>query len=283
MGLSMTNNPRFTDLAPALGVEVHDVDVREPFTAEQIDSLREALDSRHLMVFRDQSLTPEQQLAFVARFGPLCPERQLWSYVSNSRPDGIVREGALRFHSDFAFARQATLAISLYALEVPADGAPTIFANAARAATLLPESVTDRISHATVRNIYDFHWPDDQRIREHQMRPGMPRHDHALLAPHPRTGATVVQANEMHTDRVLGVEPAESEALLDTIFAVLYAEENRYEHRWRTGDLVLWDNIALHHGRPAFDTTEPRTLQRVALGNYTATELVPNLAELLGR
>ena len=52
---------------------------------------------------------------------------------------------------------------------------------------------------------------------------------------------------------------------------------------WAVGDLVLWDNVALHHGRPAFDRREARTLQRVALGNYTAVELVPNLAELLGR
>ena len=49
------------------------------------------------------------------------------------------------------------------------------------------------------------------------------------------------------------------------------------------GDLLLWDNVALHHGRPAFERTEARTLQRVALGNYTAVELVPNLAELLAR
>lgn len=274
---------RITDVSPALGVQVHDTDVRAPFTAEQIDTLRDALDSRHLLVFRDQSLTPEQQLAFVARFGPLCPERQLWSYVSNSRADGIVREGALRFHSDFAFARQPTLAISLYAVDVPRHGAPTIFANAARTAATLPDALRNRVAHAMVRNIYDFHWPDDQRLREHQMRPGMPRHDHPLIAAHPRSGVPVVLANEMHTDRVLGLAPADSEALLDELYAVLYADDNRYVHEWRVGDLVLWDNIALHHGRPAFDTSEHRTLQRVALGNYTATELVPNLAELLGR
>lgn len=274
---------KMTDASPALGVVVHDTDVRAPFTADEIDALRDALDTRHLLVFRDQSLTPEEQLTFVARFGPLCAERQLWSYISNSRPDGIVRDGALRFHSDFAFAREAVLAISLYAVEVPQSGAPTIFANAVRASTMFAQALRDRVEHATVRNIYDFHWPDDQRIREHQMRPGMPFHDHPLLGRHPRTDATVVQANEMHTDRVLGVDPDESESLLDAIYAVLYADENRYVHDWHVGDLVLWDNIALHHGRPAFERTEARTLQRVALGNYTPTELVPNLAQLLGR
>jgi taurine dioxygenase len=93
----------------------------------------------------------------------------------------------------------------------------------------------------------------------------------------------VVLANEMHTDRVLGLDPDDSESLLEELFALLYAEDNRYVHEWRVGDLVLWDNVALHHGRPAFDSAEGRTLQRVALGNYTASELVPNLAALLGR
>ncbi len=274
---------RITDLSPSIGVEVHDLDVRDPFTAEDIDALRSALDARHLLLFRAQHLEPMQQLAFVARFGPLCPERQLWSYISNARPDGIVRDGALRFHSDFAFAREPTLAISLYALEIPDAGAPTVFANAVRAVDLLADEVRFVAADAQVRNIYDFGWPDDQRLREHQMRPGMPRADHPVIGRHPRTGVPVLYANEMHTDRVLGLDEVDSEATLDALFAVLYADSNCLTHHWRVGDLVLWDNIALHHGRPAFDRSARRTLQRVALGNYTAAELVPNLSELLGR
>lgn len=274
---------RIEELPGSIGVEVLDVDLRAPLTADGIDALRAAFDDRHLLLVRGQHLEPEQQLAFVARFGPLCPERQLWSYISNARPDGIVREGALRFHADFAFAREPTLAISLHALEVPAHGAPTVFADAERALTKLSPATRARLEGCTVRNIYDFHWPDDQRLREHQMRPGMPRTDHPMVRPHPRTGVPVLYANEMHTDRVLGLPEDESEALLAEVFGVLYAPENCYVHEWAVGDLVLWDNVALHHGRPAFDRREARTLQRVALGNYTAVELVPNLAELLGR
>jgi taurine dioxygenase len=270
-------------LSPALGVEAVDLDVRAPMRAEDIDALRDALDDHHLVLFRGQDLTPEQQLAFVARFGPLCPERQLWSYVSNARPDGIVREGALRFHSDFAFAREPTLAISLLALEIPDEGAPTVFANAVRALDRMAPDLRARLSGLHVRNIYDFGWPDDQRLREHQQRPGMPRTDHPMVRPHPRTSVPVLFANEMHTDRVLELDEDSSEELLAAVFAVLYADDNCYVHRWEVGDLVLWDNVALHHGRPAFDRTARRTLQRVALGRYTASELVPNLAALLGR
>ncbi len=272
-----------TELSPHIGVEVTDVDVRHPLGIAGIDRLRALLDERHLLCFRDQHLTPEEQVGFVGRFGPLCPERRLWSYVSNARPDGIVREGALRFHSDFAFAHEATLAISLHAIELPAAGAPTVFANAVRAAATLPATLHEQVVDADVRNIYDFTWPDDQRLREHQMQPGMPRTDHPMLRLHPRTGVPVIFANQMHTDRVLGISDTASEALLDEVFAILYADDNCYTHHWRVGDLVLWDNIALHHGRPAWDRDEARTLQRVALGHYTAAELVPNLAELLAR
>lgn len=270
-------------LSASLGVEAVDVDVRASLTAAGIDELRAALDQHHLLLFRKQQLVPEEQVAFVARFGPLCPERQMWSYISNARPDGIVREGALRFHSDFAFAQEPTLAISLHAIEVPPEGAPTVFANAERAVSLLEPSLRARLVDAQVRNIYDFQWPDDKRLREHQMGVGMPRADHRFIGAHPRTGVPVIFANEMHTDRVLDLDEADSEELLAAVFAVVYGDANTHTHHWQVGDLVLWDNVSLHHGRPAFDRTAARTLQRVALGRYTATELVPNLAELLGR
>src|SRR5262249_39782311 len=88
-------------------------------------------------------------------------------------------------------------------------------------------------------------------------------------------------ANEMHSDRVTGLSPEESEAVLAEVFAILYGADNVYAHEWRVGDLILWDNVALQHGRPDFPETEERTLQRVSVGNKTALELVPNLADLL--
>lgn len=274
---------RIEELAGSIGAVVHDVDVRGGFTAEDIDAVRTAFRSRRLLVFPGQTLAPEEQVGFVGRFGPLCPERQLWSFISNARPDGIVREGALRFHSDFAFARQPTLAISLHAIEVPASGAPTVYASGVAALASMSPAMVDRLRSLQVRNIYDFTWPDDQRLREHQMQSGMPRTDHPMIGRHPVTGEDVLLANEMHTDRVLGLDEAESEALLAEVFAMLYAPANCYTHHWQRGDLVLWDNVALQHGRPAWDRAEARTMQRVALGNYTAVELVPNLPELLAR
>jgi taurine dioxygenase len=268
-----------------VGVDVLDVDLAAGIDrtgeALSIDELRAAFDDQSLLRFAGQKLSGEQQVAFVARFGPLLAERRLWGYVSNVRDDGIVREGALLFHSDFAFTRMPVQAISLHALEIPSSGAPTLFADARRAAALLPADLRSRLEGRRVFNLYDFSAPGDRTMRRDSVRPGSPGYEHPLLAPHPSTGAEVVMANEMHSDSIVGLPPAESDALLRDLFAVLYDDSNVLRYDWSVGDLVLWDNIAVHHARPDFPEDEPRTLQRVVLGDYTPGELVPNLEQLL--
>jgi taurine dioxygenase len=275
---------RIDDLPGSIGVEVTGLDLLgSATTAADIDALRHALATRHLLLVRSEIVPGPAHTGFVGRFGPLVPERQLWGYVSNVRPDGIVREGALLFHSDFAFTPSPVRAISLHALEVPADGAPTLFADAARAARVLPPGLRARLAGRRVVNIYDFHRPDDQPMRIADADPRSPRCEHPVLAPHPTNGVEVVMANELHTDHIVGLPSAESDALLTELFAVLYADDNVLEHRWRVGDLIIWDNIALQHGRRDIPKHEPRTLQRVTLGEYTPWELVPDLNELLAR
>lgn len=278
---------RLRELDGTIGVEVTGLDLaggaglRPDCSAADIDGLRTALDRRHLLLIQTEQLAGEAQAAFVARFGPLVPERRLWGYVSNVRDDGIVREGALLFHSDFAFTPSPTQAIALHALEVPADGAPTLFADAVNAVRLLPADLRDRLAGRRVVNLYDFHRPDDRPMRLAEADPRSPRCEHPVMASHPRTGGEVVMANELHTDHIVGLPRAESDALLADLFAVVYDGANVYEHCWTVGDLVLWDNVALHHGRRTIPLDEPRTLQRVTLGSYTPSELVPDLDVLL--
>jgi taurine dioxygenase len=273
---------RIKELAGSIGVDVDGVDLLGvASTASEIDALRDAFAVRHLLLVRGDVIPGMTQAGFVARFGPLVPERQLWGFVSNVRDDGIVREGALLFHSDFAFTHSPTAAISLHALEVPTDGAPTLFANAVRAAETLPTDLRRRLAGRRVVNVYDFHLPNDRPMRIEDADPRAPRCEHPIVGTHPLTGSDVVMANEMHTDHIVGLPRTESDALLADLFAVLYDGGNLLEHRWHVGDLVLWDNVALHHGRRDIPTDEARTLQRVTLGSYTPAELVPNLTELL--
>jgi taurine dioxygenase len=282
---------RLRDLAGDIGCEILDVDLMSDapgLTAENVDALRTRWDARHLLLIpgtelSGAALTGEQQLAFAGRFGRLICERRPWGYVSNVRADAVVREGALLFHSDFAFTASPVEGISLHALDVPADGSPTVFADACGAVSRLPAELRARLEPLTVLNWFDFGQPQDEHQPESRLSPGSPRFAHPVIGKHPRTGAAVILANQMHSDRFLEVSPAESEELLKALFEVLYDPAHLLVHRWRQGDLVLWDNIALHHGRAAPPGDAARTLQRITLGDYTPSELVPGLADLLAQ
>lgn len=265
-------------LPGTIGVEVDGL----PSAGEDIDALRDAFDRRHLLLLRGRDFSGAAQVALAGRFGTLLPEAGLWTYVSNVHPDGIIREGALLFHSDLAFTPAPVDAISLHAVEAPGGGAPTAFADAVAAAAALPHVLRTRIEGLRVLNAYDFRLPDDRPMKVGDIDPRSPRCEHPVLAPHPRTGELVLMASELHTDSLVGVPRAESDALLVDLFAVLYDPANVYEHQWVERDLVLWDNRALQHARPNPPGAEARTLQRVTLGSHTITELVPNIGELLG-
>lgn len=156
-----------------------------------------------------------------------------------------------------------------------------MWADAAAAVDRLPNDLRARLEGLQVRNCFDMLGEGDHRMRLADIDPRSPRTVHPLLARHPRTGTMVVMANAMHTDSIVGVPEAESEALLADLFDVLYDDAHLFEHHWAPGDLVLWDNVALHHARGDVGAEVPRTLQRVTVGAYTPSELVPGLAGLL--
>ena len=165
-----------------IGVDVLDVDlasgVERDGEALPIDELRSAFSDRSLLRFANQKLSGEQQVAFVARFGPLLAERRLWGYVSNVRDDGIVREGALLFHSDFAFTRGPVQAISLHALEIPPSGAPTVFADARRAAAAAAVRFAGAARGSARAQYLRLPAPGDRPMRRDSIRPGSPCFEH---------------------------------------------------------------------------------------------------------
>jgi taurine dioxygenase len=174
-------------------------------------------------------------------------------------------------------------AISLHAQQVPDAGAPTLFADAAGVLDRMPPSLRARLEQHSIVNLYDFTLPTDRRMRERDVAAGSPIVERPMVAPHPRTGAPVVNANALQTDRVVGLSEDESETLLTELFEVLYAPDNVFVLEWDVGDLVIWDNLAIQHERPDFPVREPRTMQRVCIHDKSLVDLVPNVGQLLGR
>ena len=265
-------------LGPALGAEVRGLDLAREVTAADRQVLAEAYAEHHLLRLHHPGLSSEDHLRFAALFGPLWDERgagEFVQYVSNTRDDRIIDEGPLLFHSDLAFTPKPVLGLSLYAVTVPKGGAPTRFANAARAWRCLPEALRSRLTGARARHLFDLETQrGDVPYREETLPERAPRATHPVCFPHPVSGREILYLSEMQSDRILDVSPEESTAALADAFAVLYAEDNVYEHAWRPGDLLVWDNLALQHARPAMPDAQERTLRRVTLATAGVADQV---------
>jgi taurine dioxygenase len=268
------------DLTASFGTVIEH-DLRIPLDSAQQRELQAVFAARHLLLFPAQDISYEEQVRVVGYLGPVLPGGPEW--VSNVRENGLVPEGALLFHSDFIFTAEPSLGLCLYATEVPPAGCPTSFADAVGAAGRLPPELRARVSGLQALNVFDLSYQrGDVRFREATLGPETPlspRYAHPVLMRHPTTGQELLSVNEMQTDRIIGLDEPESEETLEALWALLYAPENTYSHQWRVGDLVVWDNIAVQHGRPSPPRHEPRTMRRVTMAEYSVFDLVPGFAE----
>jgi taurine dioxygenase len=113
------------------------------------------------------------------------------------------------------------------------------------------------------------------RAAKDVLDPTWPRAIHPVVVPHPITGERCVYVEEMQTVEILGLAPDDGDALLDLLFERLYDPANIYEHNWRNGDLVVWDNLVVQHARRKVGAQIPRTLRRVVFGEKTPWENWP--------
>lgn len=254
------------------GVSV-DLDLSLETSGDAVELLRRLYDAHHLLVFSSQKLSHEDQTRVAAWFGPVLSEDTA-AYVSTDPGVGGLGSDELPFHSDLSCSPHPLLGLSLHAVEVEDGSTSTIFVDAMRAAAALPDELRDRLGALHSLNL----WPRSLSARQRaaDAPEGWPGTAHPLLMPHPRTGDAILYLNASHTDRIVELEPEQSEDLIQDLFTRLYAAENRYEHRWRSGDLVVWDNLALQHARPPIAPGATRTLQRVAMGTHSQIELMPD-------
>ena len=262
---------RVDTIEGGFGARIHGVDPSRPLESHVADALREAMDEHHLLVFHLPSLDSDGQKRLSSVFGPTLDESGRgdgWTLVSD-RPDGVIREGALLFHSDLAFTTEPLIAISLYALEVPPSGTATHFADGVRAASDLAPELCRRASGLEALHIFPLtDARGDRRFRVADLDAGAPRATHPVLWRHPRTSQIVLYVNQMQTDCVVGLSESESELLLEALWAHLYEPAHLYTHHWQVGDLVVWDNIAVQHARDDVALGVGRTLRRVPVGRF---------------
>jgi len=259
-------------LSPALGVEILGLDLSAPLTPAIEGALRDLYARHHLLLLRDQRIEEDAQVRLAELFGPIARRAPSMrnartALVSNSRPGGILGEGVLHFHSDNTFFAHPLKALSLYAIEVPDAGGDTLFANCALVFEALPAALQHRLEGLTSYQLFDYGGPYDRRSQEEGAAPDAPRAVHPLVWTDPQTGRKVLFMSEHTTVRINEIDAEAGEALIAELRGWIADPRFGYRHRWRVGDLLLWDNIVLQHARETFDPAQPRTLRRTPIAD----------------
>jgi taurine dioxygenase len=264
-------------LSPALGAEVCGADLTAPLAAEHVEQLRQLYDRYHLLLFRGQHLSADDHIR-ACRYLGMVPDPP--TLVSNVEPGGFHPEFRLVFHSDYAFLPCPLQGISLHALEVAPDAVPTAFVSNAYGASTLPARLRQRLDQREVTMLANTVAGREDIACRHTAVPdgapgdAYPSTTRPAIWPHPRTGQRLLFVNEQHGWRFVGLSRSDSDQLFDDVFAHLYRPEAVYEHHWVPGDLIVWDNLALQHGRRANPNAVTRSLRRVVLNEISNDEMV---------
>ena len=265
-----------TPLSDALGAEIGGLDLSEPLAAPVIEALRAAFHEHLILLFRGQDLAWESQIAFAGRFGPLGvrkrkaedrPEGEEADHmmlVTNIREDGkpigSLPDGEMLFHHDMCYVAAPDMATLLYAIEPTRDGGHTVFADMYAAYDTLADDLKAAIAGREVVQVYNYlptvrvDGDDDPAKYDHFVQP-------AVIV-HPVTGRRALYVNQLMSARIEGLAPADSAEVLTAIRAHLDRPELSYAHRWRAGDLLMWDNYCTCHARTDFPPDQTRLLRR---------------------
>jgi taurine dioxygenase len=263
-------------LSPALGAEIRGVDVSHPLPDADFEKIRDAWHRHLVILLRGQRLDEEEQVAFARRFGELSPihtdhhsaTNKAVMYIGNRKKDGRIVGalplGEMQFHSDQCYTERPAMGTMLYSIEIPAEGGNTLFANAYKAYDALPEETKLKIEGRKAIQVYDYGGGVLDRRNMVEPEKGM-SFAHPVARTHPATGRKALYVNRLMTHSIEGLPHDESEALLAQMFDTLERPEFVYEHRWRVGDVLLWDNRCTLHARRDFDPNENRWMRRVTI------------------
>jgi taurine dioxygenase len=187
-------------------------------------------------------------------------------FISNVRDMGLrttLEDGEMMFHSDRSFHEFPFMATTLYAIEVPSRGGNTLFANCHDSYDALAPELKQRLAGRRAMNVYDFENNSVQKTRESS--PDAPRFAQPIFRTHPETGRKSIYVSRLMNDYIVDAEPEESRDLLGQLFDFAERPEFVYEHKWRVGDFVMWDNRCTMHARTDFDPGARRMMRRIAV------------------
>lgn len=276
----MTQRPTVAPTGAALGADIENVDLAAPLDDAAFAVIQDAWRDHLVLRFRGQSLDDDRLAAFSARFGeldmapisvsgkPFNPDRPEIAVISNVVEDGEAKgslgNSELVWHQDMSYNDLPPKASLLYGVETPATGGETLFYNLYAAYDALPDATKQRIAglsckHDATRNSSGQLRHGFEASYSNEDRPGAV---HPLAVRHPVSGKTALYLGRRPNAWIVGLSDAESDALLDELWAHVEAHDFTWAQAWRPGDLVIWDNRCALHRRNQLDPTVRRHMHR---------------------
>ena len=268
--------PQIRNLHPMFGAEIVGFDPRSPLDEATCRRLRNVFDERGLLLFRDLDIDLAYQNYLSQMLigtdsasidTSVVPDNVPEYYVSNKEERGGAPFGRLLFHSDMMWSENAFQLLSLYGSRVEQPAVPTLFVSATHAWDTLPDDLRARVKGRFALHGHDATYQKRGGGDSDVLVSKFAVNETAQLPighRHPRTGRTMLYICQQMTQGIADMSDKESEELLEALFEHLYSPEDKVlAHHWRTGDLVLWDNLALQHARPNVSMEGPtRTLRK---------------------
>lgn len=266
-------------ISPALGAIVSGVRLADPLDDAARRQIEQALLDHHVLFFRDQPLTPTQQANFAARFGdlhihpiyPSSPEQREVIVLDTAVTD--VRDNAI-WHTDVTFLETPALGAVLAAKQLPPYGGDTLWASGIAAFEALSKPLQRLLDGLTATHDISKSFPqerfgatDADLARLEEARKKNPPRSHPVIRTHPVTGRKALFVSDGFTTRINELEPTESRAILDLLFAHFARPEFTVRWRWRENDVAFWDN---------------RVTQHYAVDDYRPQRRVMHRATILG-
>ena len=272
---------KISPLSKALGAEITDVDLRQPQDEAAVKAFRKAFDDSIFVVFRSQELSEEDQVRAAGYFGKVHVRRRenykrdpggvfdtpfmlVTNIVENGKAIGVFGDGEMWFHHDTSYYPEPHRATLLYSMKLPSWGGNTCFSNMYKAYENIPRPLRDNLEGKKVLQVHDYKRRERLDIDKidldsvrHQWQP--------IFITHPATGRKSLYISRLMSAKIEGFSKQESEDALEQLFDISEDPAIVYEHQWKLGDLVIWDNWCSIHARKDFPREEPRLMRRLTI------------------
>ncbi len=267
-------------LTKHIGAEIRGIDLRAKPDDETVRAIYQVWLDHLVIIFPDQKLEQEDLIRATRYFGELgelhrppkyrppgfsrlLPGIMMISNIrENGEPIGALPDGEMMFHHDMIHAEIPSKATLLYAVEIPSKGGNTLFASGYAAYDTLDPEIRDRLEGKRALHHYNY---GSVKKGDNKGTDAFGECIHPVFRTHEDTQRKAVYVNRLMTVKILDMPEDESDRLLNAVFDHSEKREFVYEHEWRLGDLLLWDNRCSTHARTDFPSTERRLMLRTTV------------------